>query len=103
MLSRIFRETENAAVSRKRQIDTLKIFNDKYVPYHNHQSFYFFATARQSGVTSKTNMKDVMTVLYLLTIYLVVWLALLPSFTAWLTLLVRSPIFNLTPKKPVFY
>jgi ESCRT-I complex subunit VPS37 len=28
MLSRIFRETENAAVSRKRQIDTLKIFND---------------------------------------------------------------------------
>jgi hypothetical protein len=34
MLSRIFRETENAAVNRKRQIDTLKIFNDKYVPYH---------------------------------------------------------------------
>jgi hypothetical protein len=34
MLSRIFRETENAAVNRKRQIDTLKIFNDKYVLYH---------------------------------------------------------------------
>lgn len=34
MLSRIFRETENAAVNRKRQIDTLKIFNDKYVSYH---------------------------------------------------------------------
>jgi hypothetical protein len=31
MLSRIFRETENAAVNRRRQIDTLKIFNDKYV------------------------------------------------------------------------
>lgn len=32
MLSRIFRETENAVVNRRRQIDTLKIFNDKYVP-----------------------------------------------------------------------
>ena len=30
MISRIFRgENENAAVKRKRQIDTLKIFNDK--------------------------------------------------------------------------
>lgn len=30
MISRIFRgETENVAAKRKRQIDTLKIFNDK--------------------------------------------------------------------------
>lgn len=30
MISRIFRgENDNAAVKRKRQIDTLKIFNDK--------------------------------------------------------------------------
>ncbi|XP_069681970.1 vacuolar protein sorting-associated protein 37A-like [Periplaneta americana] len=28
MLSRIFRDSENAAVNRKRQIDTLKVFND---------------------------------------------------------------------------
>lgn len=30
MISRIFRgDNENAAIKRKRQIDTLKIFNDK--------------------------------------------------------------------------
>lgn len=32
MLSRIFRDdVENAQANRKRQIDTLKVFNDKYV------------------------------------------------------------------------
>ncbi|PSN53492.1 hypothetical protein C0J52_09329 [Blattella germanica] len=31
MLSRIFRDSENAAVNRKRQIDTLKIFNDNVI------------------------------------------------------------------------
>jgi hypothetical protein len=33
---------------------------------------------------------------------MIVWLALLPSFTAWLTLLVRTPTLNLTAKKPYF-
>lgn len=39
--------------------------------YHT-TKFLFFCYC-QSGVTSKTNMKDVMNVLYLLTIFLVVW------------------------------
>ncbi|KAJ9601318.1 hypothetical protein L9F63_000540 [Diploptera punctata] len=31
MLSRIFRDSENSAVNRKRQIDTLKVFNDNVI------------------------------------------------------------------------
>jgi hypothetical protein len=41
MLSRIFRETDNAAVNRRRQIDTLKIFNDKYVQHNIIQTASF--------------------------------------------------------------
>jgi hypothetical protein len=41
MLSRIFRETENAVVNRRRQIDTLKIFNDKYVGNDLIQTAFF--------------------------------------------------------------
>ncbi|KDR10569.1 vacuolar protein sorting-associated protein 37A isoform X2 [Zootermopsis nevadensis] len=56
MLSRIFRETENAAVNRKRQIDTLKIFNDHVTEIQEDVEYRVEFSAGGHGMTIQVSL-----------------------------------------------